>query len=309
MVAGRIRTLEQPKAEAREEAGRLKRQQSSPTSMGFTLIELLVVVAIIALLMAILLPTLQRARKHAKAAVCLSHLKEWGTTFALYVQDNEGRLPRGADKGVWLLRGAFTSQGGTNEPQVGRSIHTEGIACCPLATKRAESPGTMIFGDPNHQVKGTPGEVFSAWEITSPGPAFRGSYGLNDSFFVPESGTESWSANSQRLLETNVFSMRHAARVPMLLDSALPMARAGDEKTPPPRDGYRATGGMGAFCTKRHDEYVNGLFLDWSVRRIGLKELWTLKWHPAWNTAGPWTRAGGVKPEQWPKWMRNLKDY
>jgi prepilin-type N-terminal cleavage/methylation domain-containing protein/prepilin-type processing-associated H-X9-DG protein len=289
---------------------RLRGESTGADPAGFTLIELLVVIAIIALLMAILLPTLQRARKRAKAMVCLSYLKQWGTTFALYVQDNEGRLPRGADKGVWLLRGAYTSQGGTSEPQVGRSIHTEGIACCPMATKRAESPGSMDFEDPNCQVKGTPGEVFSAWEITSPGPAFRGSYGLNESFFVPVAGTESWSANSKRCLETNVFSIRHAARVPMLLDSAVPMARAGDEREPPPRDGLRAgVGGIGASCTKRHDEYVNGLFLDWSARKIGLKELWTLKWYPAWNTAGPWTKAGGVKPEQWPKWMRKYRDY
>jgi hypothetical protein len=59
----------------------------------------------------------------------------------------------------------------------------------------------------------------------------------------------------------------------------------------------------------RHVDHVNGLFLDWSVRRVGLKELWTLKWSPRWNTAGPWTRAGGVKPEQWPKWMRGTKVY
>jgi prepilin-type N-terminal cleavage/methylation domain-containing protein len=277
---------------------------------GFTLIELLVVIAIIALLMAILLPCLQRARKRAKATVCLSHLKEWGTTFALYVQDNEGHLPGDQGKGVWLLRGALTNQSGAGEPKVGRSIRTEGIACCPMATRLAENSGSIVVGGPDYQLKGTPGEVFSAWEITSPSPAFRGSYGLNESLFVPEAGSESWSANSKRILETNVFSIRHAARVPMLLDSSVPMARAGDEREPPPHDGLRAgVGGIGTSCTKRHDEFVNGLFLDWSARKIGLKELWTLKWHPAWNTAGPWTRAGGVKTEQWPKWMRQFKDY
>jgi hypothetical protein len=34
-------------------------------------------------------------------------------------------------------------------------------------------------------------------------------------------------------------------------------------------------------------ESLNGLFLDWLVRRIGLKELWTLKWEPKYDTAGP----------------------
>ncbi len=59
----------------------------------------------------------------------------------------------------------------------------------------------------------------------------------------------------------------------------------------------------------RHNGYVGGLFLDWSVRKVGLKELWTLKWHDQFDRAGKWTRAGGVQPEDWPKWMRGFKDY
>ena len=62
-------------------------------------------------------------------------------------------------------------------------------------------------------------------------------------------------------------------------------------------------------CINHHDGYVNGLFFDWSVRRVGLKELWTLKWHQQFNTIGPWTKSGGVRPEDWPKWMRGFKDY
>ena len=54
---------------------------------------------------------------------------------------------------------------------------------------------------------------------------------------------------------------------------------------------------------------VNGLFLDWSVRKVGLKEPWTLKWYPEYDTAGPWTKAGGVKREDWPEWLRKFKDY
>jgi hypothetical protein len=49
--------------------------------------------------------------------------------------------------------------------------------------------------------------------------------------------------------------------------------------------------------------------MDWSVRKVGLKELWTLKWHRNFDTSGPWTKAGGVKPDDWPKWMRNFRDY
>ncbi|MHC4889363.1 MAG: hypothetical protein ACYTEO_07880, partial [Planctomycetota bacterium] len=66
---------------------------------------------------------------------------------------------------------------------------------------------------------------------------------------------------------------------------------------------------MGSFNINRHDGYINGLFMDWSVRKIGLKELWTLKWHRKFDTAGPWTTAGGVRPSDWPEWMKNFKDY
>jgi prepilin-type N-terminal cleavage/methylation domain-containing protein len=54
---------------------------------------------------------------------------------------------------------------------------------------------------------------------------------------------------------------------------------------------------------------VNCVFMDFSVRKIGLKQLWTLKWHRQFETAGPWTKAGGVQPEDWPEWMKRFKDY
>jgi prepilin-type N-terminal cleavage/methylation domain-containing protein len=60
---------------------------------AFTLIELLVVVAVIALLMAILVPVLRSARNQARAVVCQANLKQWGTIFTLYTEDNQGRLP------------------------------------------------------------------------------------------------------------------------------------------------------------------------------------------------------------------------
>ena len=69
---------------------RARRRVSAPH--GFTLIELLVVVAIIALLVAILLPVLEEARELAKSTVCLTRLKFAGLAIAMYANDNEGRL-------------------------------------------------------------------------------------------------------------------------------------------------------------------------------------------------------------------------
>ena len=66
---------------------------------------------------------------------------------------------------------------------------------------------------------------------------------------------------------------------------------------------------MQRFCLNRHNGYVNATFLDGSARRVGLKELWTLKWNTQFNPVNRWTQAGGVDPDDWPEWMREFKDY
>lgn len=63
------------------------------SSSGFTLIELLVVVAIIVVLIAILLPSLGRARDQAKASACLSKMHQLGLTISMYTQEWDGTLP------------------------------------------------------------------------------------------------------------------------------------------------------------------------------------------------------------------------
>jgi prepilin-type processing-associated H-X9-DG protein len=66
---------------------------------------------------------------------------------------------------------------------------------------------------------------------------------------------------------------------------------------------------MRRVCLNRHNGAVNSAFLDWSIRRMGLKELWTLKWNRTFDVSGAWTLRGGVQPEDWPQWMRGMKDY
>ena len=58
---------------------------------------------------------------------------------------------------------------------------------------------------------------------------------------------------------------------------------------------------MQGFCIDRHNGFINGLFVDFSVRSVGLKELWKLKWHREFDR--------NAEPPVWPEWMKNFKDY
>ncbi|HSW46978.1 MAG TPA: prepilin-type N-terminal cleavage/methylation domain-containing protein [Phycisphaerae bacterium] len=72
---------------------------------AFTLIEILVVVAIIALLIAILVPTLARAKEQTRRVVCLSNMKQMGVAFSAYGSDSKGNLPWPARFRYMLMAG------------------------------------------------------------------------------------------------------------------------------------------------------------------------------------------------------------
>ena len=279
---------------------------------GFTLIELLVVIAVIALLMAILMPVLQRARNQARAVVCQTNLKQWGTVLTLYAEENKGRLPHGNVRIVWLFGNTSLSDDDPNIPPLYHNVDTQDIAFCPMAIRIDRNNAVEEFVNPDNP---TPtfqsqyiclyGSAFEAWEVTSPSPSrlFRGSYGFNrylGSHFGRKTPGTNW-------LGGDVYTIKGQADIPALLDSGIPWGMMRFLISPPTA-GNHVTG-MPTFCLNRHNGSINGLFLDWSVRKVGLKELWTLKWHKDFDTAGPWTKAGGVQPEDWPGWMRKLKDY
>ncbi|HCE45925.1 MAG TPA: hypothetical protein DET40_20460 [Lentisphaeria bacterium] len=96
---------------------------------SFTLIELLVVIAIIAILAALLLPTLRNAKFMAKSILCISNLKQMGTAFDLYLSDNSYRLPRARD-----IVGGYQTQ--YRERVIDEYLNKPEMSMCPNATQQ-----------------------------------------------------------------------------------------------------------------------------------------------------------------------------
>jgi prepilin-type processing-associated H-X9-DG protein len=205
---------------------------------------------------------------------------------ALYIEDSQGYLPRSS--GFYsMLRGLYFSNDDPNGPEPLNPVYTKGILFCPMAIRSGrEVPPT-----------------FRAWEFTLNGAPVRGSYGFNLWLFNP--GFAGFDPSIKGA--TDIFSLSGRGNIPTLLDATNQQSRPFDRLGP---NSFEAWGGCwGPFCINRHNGHVNSLFLDWSVRKVGLKELWTLKWYSEFDTANAWTKAGGVLPEDWPHWMRKFKDY
>lgn len=83
--------------------------RSTSATRAFTLIELLTVIAIIAIIAAIIFPVVGKVRESAKASVCQSNLRLWGTATALYLSDNKNKLPSTEYKNVIILGSTIAS--------------------------------------------------------------------------------------------------------------------------------------------------------------------------------------------------------
>ena len=132
---------------------------------GFTLIELLVVISVIALLLALLIPALRGARNQARKVMCRSNLRQIGSVFSMYVDDNEGRLPYGCPSALWLLRGSPPGQNHHQDPHVpdvSQSVRMARAALCPMAAKPGRT-STREGPSPLYNVVfGTNGSIFRA---------------------------------------------------------------------------------------------------------------------------------------------------
>lgn len=132
------------------------------TDSGFTLVELLVVIGIIALLISILLPALNRARQQAKTVQCLSNLRQLGQAQIMYANDNKGFLtnqyknPPGSDQdggthgqnNTWVKKLAkYVSKDNfsENEAQLLGSGRESVFVCPETYGKREDRPTTSIY--------------------------------------------------------------------------------------------------------------------------------------------------------------------
>ncbi len=257
---------------------------------GFTLIELLVVIVVIVLLMALLLPALQRVKKQARAVACQSNLHQWGLVFSMSTTEYDDRFFGGEVKRGHI---SYLTDNKKND-----------VLLCPMARKHAQRPDDPgILAGISYGLR--LGGRFSAWMDVLPDKSINilSSYGIN-----------AWIRDDREnsLNEYEYFwrtaSSKSTANTPVYLDCISSGKWTLAQDAPPEYDDAIGSH-MSYFCINRHDGGINSLFMDWSVRKVGLKELWTLKWHRKFNTAGPWTKAGGAVSTDWPPWMRSFKDY
>jgi len=236
--------------------------------------------------MAILVPVLSKAKKQTKAIICLSKLRQWGFIFKMYADNNNGYMPTTSYEWPDALESSYDNG--------------EGLLCCPMATKPVSEGG-------RHPFAAFPVST-GTWEPMSDYESYSiASYGINGWVCnpPPEETINSFGLpTSNNWRKVDVIG---ASNIPLLLDSIWIDSYPDTTNEPPPFDGDEyGSGPMGSrqirmFCINRHDGNINGVFLDFSIRKIGLKALWKLKWHRKSDINAP--------TPAWPDWMKKLKAY
>lgn len=258
---------------------------------GFTLIELLVVISIIALLMGILVPSLQKAKTLARNVICKSNLRQWGVVFAAYAAENNDDFTMENEPWNERLRAYYSD---------------EDIRLCSAATKPYKEGGQVPFGAWGPFTKTRP-----------PGNPYQykgdyGSYGLNA--WVLKLPERNQDAAFQSIVDAdrNLFwqkaNQRQSELIPVMADCwwLFGYVKQGQPFPDTQQSGIDQNehpGDWDKFCIDRHQGRINMVFMDWSVREVGLKSLFNLKWNRNFKTTLDYTDIRG----SWPDWMENLR--
>jgi len=227
-----------------------------------------------------------------RSVYCLANLRKWALVFSMYTEDNNGCFFNGEELGGghgWL---DATRHSWRSAPKILR---------CPNATK----PGTQVDRS-----------VVGAWKTGDD----MGSYDLNGWVCNPREGKTLLLGLRPAEYCWRSTKVEDADNVPLFLDAMWFEGWPMHTDRPRPAKDWLVggparvaievdTSEMNRFCIDRHEGHVNVLFMDYSVRKVGLKELWTLKWHRNYIVDGPWTKAGGVLPTDWPLWMKEFREY
>jgi len=264
---------------------------------GFTLIELLVVISIIALLMSIMMPTLSRVKNQAKDVLCMNNLRQWGVTAIAYANENNNQMKAGYDQAIWVYE---------LKPFLGMSERSQSLS----------GSGDMSFcprTKPRNDFNGGPGPGFGLGPLSAWGyyggegylGGMAGSYAFNCWLYHITIRDMDGSHMLKKAWRT--FNVKQGHKIPLIGGNYRYAAYPEAWDNPPQYEVGAEFVGMGSFCVNRHDGYVNMVFLDGSVRNVGLKELWTLSWHREFEK--DWATRTARSSIDWPEWMEDFKDY